>query len=81
VTMNESSHYVVPHGDLTYVHKTPNGPVAGIIETGPNMKPWGWTVGLGWHTKLPTYEALLADPAFGVNVRNEGRPASNLHET
>lgn len=53
----------------------------GFIEHGPNMHGWGWTVGLGWHTGLPTVgaalDALLADPAFGVDVHGEGRPSAN----
>ena len=54
------------------VHIVQNGPALGYIENGPNMRPWGWTVGFGWHTGLPTLgvalDALLADPAFGVNL-------------
>lgn len=59
------------------VHLTVDGPEAGYVESGPNMRGWGWTCGLGWHTGLPSLgaalDALLADPAFGVDVHAEGR--------
>lgn len=55
-----------------------NGLATGLIERGPNMHGWGWTVGLGWHTGFSSLgaalDALLADPAFGVDVHGEGRP-------
>jgi hypothetical protein len=58
------------------VHLNERGLPAGYVETGPNMHGWGWTVGLGWHTGLPTFgaalDALLADPAFGVDVHGRG---------
>lgn len=61
------------------IRKTPSGPVAGLIDCGPNLDGWGWTVGLGWHIGLPSVgaalDALLADPAFGVDVHGEGRPS------
>lgn len=61
-----------PNGYEVRLHK--NGPVAGFVEQGPDMRPWGWTVGLGWHTRLPTLgaalDALLADPAFGLDVHS-----------
>lgn len=59
------------------VHLTDDSLPAGFVATGNNMDGWGWTVGLGWHTGLPTVgaalDALLADPALGVDVHNEGR--------
>lgn len=54
-----------------------DGPVVGKLATGNNFHPWGWTVGLGWHTRAPSLgaalDALLADPALGVDVHGEGR--------
>lgn len=56
------------------VHMNAGGPLVGLVHHGPNMNPWGWTIGLGWHNGLPTLgealDALLADPAFGVDVHS-----------
>lgn len=61
-----------------------NGPVVGKIATGNNFFPWGWTVGLGWHTKAASLgaalDALLADPALGVDVHGEGRSHASQSE-
>lgn len=59
-----------------HVHFTEEGLNVGIIERGPNMtRPtgeWGYTLGFGWHTGLPTVgaalDALLADPRLGVDL-------------
>jgi hypothetical protein len=56
-----------------------SGLASGYVERGPNMRGWGWTVGFGWHTGLATLgaalDALLADPAFGVDVHGEWWPS------
>jgi hypothetical protein len=56
---------------------TKDGPEVGYIEYGPNMHGWGWTVGLGWHTGLlsvgAALDALLADPALGLDVHSTSR--------
>lgn len=65
---------MIPHletiGRQVAVRVTEDGPVCGWLEEGPNMAPFGYTVGFGWHTGLPTLgaalDALLADPRFGV---------------
>jgi hypothetical protein len=60
-----------------YAVRLGGGPNVGFIEHGPNMHGWGWTCGFGWRTGLPTVgaalDALLADPAFGVDMTAEGR--------
>lgn len=54
------------------VQVTEDGPTLGHVESGPNMDLWGYTVGFGWHTRLPSLgaalDALLADPAFGADL-------------
>lgn len=80
--------YVLPYLFRTArgfsVHRTAKGPTAGFVEYGPNMHGWGWTVGFGWHTGLPTLgaalDALLADPAFGVDVHGTAdKDGSHAH--
>lgn len=54
----------------TYKFSLNGGPTLGIIESGPNMHGWGWTIGFGWNTGLASYNAclnaMLTDPRMGV---------------
>lgn len=63
--------YVVRRDRSYELRRTAEGPSLGIIGTGPNMHPWGWTIGLGWHVGRASYDECLAqmtaDPMFGAS--------------
>ena len=68
-------------GEGYVLYPTAHSLPAGYIQTGPNMDGWGWTVGLGWHTGLPTLgaalDAALADPAYGVDIHGTATKGSS----